>query len=367
MDITALALNTLELALTAAPWLLLGFAVAGLVQALVPQERLQRWLGGDGIAPVVRGAVIGAPLPLCSCGAIPTALALYRGGASRGASMAFLVGTPGVGVDSVALTYALLGPFMAVARLCAAVATAVAAGLAVGWGSPTPQRVEPEAAGGSCGCPDGCSGAEPAGEGGACEGDTCPAPGQGRWAAAWQAITELIDDIGPWLLLGLLVAGALLTLVPVGTLAQWGSGPLAMLVVAFVGVPLYLCATAVTPVAAGLLTAGVSPGTVLVLLIAGPITSAATLAVLRRELGTAATAVYLAAIVACALVAGLITDALAAGAPEVGEAAAAAELVPMPLKGVALGVLILVGIRPLRRWLAGIGRRLSGQAPLALR
>lgn len=360
-------MNTLELALTAAPWLLLGFAVAGLVQALVPQERLQRWLGGDGIAPVVRGAVIGAPLPLCSCGAIPTALALHRAGASRGASTAFLVGTPGVGVDSVALTYALLGPFMAAARLCAAVATAVAAGLAVGWGSPAPPRAEPEAADGSCGCTDGCSGAEPAEGGDACEGGTCSGPVQGRWAAAWQAVTELIDDIGPWLLLGLLVAGALLTLVPVGTLAQWGSGPLAMLAVAFVGVPLYLCATAVTPVAAGLLAAGVSPGTVLVLLIAGPITSAATLAVLRRELGSAATAIYLAAIVACALVAGLITDALAGGAPALGEAAAAAELVPMPLKGAALGVLLLIGIRPLRSRLAGLGRRLPGRAPSPLR
>jgi uncharacterized protein len=121
--------ETLSIALTAAPWLLLGLLAAGLVKAFIPETMLQRWLGGRGLAAVSRAAVIGAPLPLCSCGAIPTALALHRGGAGRGPTTAFLIGTPGIGVDSVAISYALLGPFMMAARVLGAVTTAIATGL----------------------------------------------------------------------------------------------------------------------------------------------------------------------------------------------------------------------------------------------
>ncbi|MDR9440717.1 MAG: permease, partial [Halomonas sp.] len=122
----------LAVALSAAPWLLLGLVMAGLIKALVSEALLQRWVGGHGLGSIARAAVIGAPLPLCSCGAIPTALAMHRGGASRGPATAFLIGTPGIGVDSMAITYALLGPFMAVARASSAVFTAIVTGLLVG-------------------------------------------------------------------------------------------------------------------------------------------------------------------------------------------------------------------------------------------
>ncbi len=122
----------LQVALSAAPWLLLGLTIAGLIKALLPEQLLQRWVGGHGVASVTRAAIIGAPLPLCSCGAIPTALALHRGGAARGPTTAFLIGTPGIGVDSLAISYALLGPFMAAARALSAVITAIATGLLVG-------------------------------------------------------------------------------------------------------------------------------------------------------------------------------------------------------------------------------------------
>src|SRR5690625_2243868 len=123
--------ETLTVALAAAPWLLLGLFADALIKAFVPDTALQRWAGGRGTAGIVRAAVIGAPLPLCSCGAIPTALALHRGGAGRGPTTAFLVGTPGIGVDSLALTSVLLVPFIALARAAGAVLTAISTGLLV--------------------------------------------------------------------------------------------------------------------------------------------------------------------------------------------------------------------------------------------
>ncbi|ABI57991.1 SO_0444 family Cu/Zn efflux transporter [Alkalilimnicola ehrlichii MLHE-1] len=351
--IDTLLQNTLAITLAAAPWLLLGLLVAGAVRALIPEDQLQTWLGGSGIAPITRAALVGAPLPLCSCGAIPTAVALHRGGASRGASTAFLIGTPGVGVDSVILTWALLGPFMAVVRPLGAVSTAIATGLAVGR-LPLPrqggQAVKDAAECGSC-CGESCAG----GAGAEAAAGT-PSFG-GRLARGLRyAVTDLLDDIGLWLLGGLLLAGMLITWIPAGALAEWGSGLPAMLALAAAGIPLYLCATAVTPVAAGLILAGVSPGTALVLLLAGPITSLATLAVLRREMGMTVVSIYLASILLCAVSAGLLVDGVVA-ALEVDVAAqstAAVEWMPDGLKWLALIVLVTLGIRPLRRRLPGL-------------
>ena len=338
--LTGTAGSALDMALTAAPWLLVGLIIAGVVQAAIPEASLRRWLGGAGVGSVARAAVVGAPLPLCSCGAIPTALTLYRGGASRGASTAFLVGTPGIGVDSVVLTWALLGPFMAVMRPLGAVATAVATGLSVGL---VPERLRAPAAADEV-CGDGC-----------CEGGG-PVSGGSRLVSGLRyAMTNLLDDIGLWLVVGLVLAGVIVTLVPPDTLAVWGSGLLAMAVLAVIGIPMYICATAATPIAAGLLLAGVSPGTVLVFLLAGPITSMATLAVLRREMGGRVVAVYLATILVCAIAAGLLTDAAAtaAGLDPAAQLDAGAELVPDALKWAALAILVAFGIRPLRRRFLG--------------
>jgi uncharacterized protein len=131
----AILQEILSLGLQAAPWLLLGLVAAGLIKACVPEALLQRWIGGDGVGAIGRAAVIGAPLPLCSCGAIPTALMLHRNGAGRGPTTAFMVATPGIGADSVVLTYALLGPVMMLARVLGALVSAMLTGLLVAAGS----------------------------------------------------------------------------------------------------------------------------------------------------------------------------------------------------------------------------------------
>lgn len=333
----------LSIALTAAPWLLLGLLIAGLIKGWMPERLLQRWMGGHGLASISRAALIGMPLPLCSCGAIPTALALHRGGAGRGPTTAFLISTPGVGVDSVLLTSVLLGPLMAVARVVGALVTAIVSGVLVGLTRSAPPA--PEAAG--CGCTSGCS-ATPAA--------ATPLPGLwGRARAGLRyAFTDLLDDISGWMFAGLLLAGVLVTLLPPSTLAGVSGGLGALLLMALLGIPLYICAAAATPVAAGLLISGISPGMALVFMLAGPITSLATLAILRREFGSRALLLYLGSVLGVTVLLGWLFDALLGltGWDPVLQASQAQELLPEWLEWLALLLLVLVAMRPLRRrWL----------------
>ena len=341
----------LSIALTAAPWLLVGFFAAGLIKAFVPEDVLQRLVGGSGLLDIARAAVIGAPLPLCSCGAIPTALALYRGGAGRGPTTAFLIGTPGIGVDSLAITYALLGPFMAVVRASGAVITAIITGLLVAAtdrsATNPPVSLEP-AASATTTCNKTCI----------CEPVPQPVT-RLTFAERFRkgmgyAFGELLDDIRLWLLVGLVLAGLLLAFVPPQALAAYGSGLGPMLLMAVIGIPLYICATAATPIAAAMLIAGVSPGTVLVFLLAGPITSLATLGILRREMGNRALGLYLIGIVSTSLLLGLLVNGVVSefGIEVPAQIGAVQELLPLWLEWSALILLILVALRPVRRMLS---------------
>jgi len=450
--------NTLDILLETAPWLLLGLAMAGLIRAWLPQDRVARWLGGRGIWPVARAAVVGAPLPLCSCGVVPTALGLYRSGADRAATTSFLIATPETGADSMALSWVLLGPFMMIARPVAAVVSGVVTGLGVslvrgrprpgqaravrgdasrcdsggadaccsqgsGTGPSRPARDRAEARGDACCAPvtgvtaetrrhdpaerswratdtraapgesacggtapaDACCGGGPAttvvAVGGAPADDRCcpgEAAGAGKaccgqdgpanaddpfWRRTWSglhyAATDILDDISVYLVLGLVIAGLTVSLVPPTALAQWGSGPLAMAAVFVLGIPMYVCATESTPIAAAMLFAGLSPGTVLVFLLAGPSTNLGTLGALRREFGTAWLGVYLAGIAVSTLGIGLLTDALVSGLhiPVAAQLGGAALLVPTWLAALCAAVLVLLGVRPVRRVLPGFRAR----------
>lgn len=343
--LTDLPGNILALYLDAAPWLLLGLVAAGLIKAWVPETVMQQWLGGHGLWAVTKAALVGAPLPLCSCGVLPAAIGLRRAGASRGSTVSFLIATPETGVDSVAVTYALMGPFMAVIRPVAAVVSAIATGLLAGL-APEPRSAagEQTESSGSCG--------------GGCCGNTCsnavsqpvPSAVQKSVTGLRYALTDILDDIAPWLGIGLVLGGALLTFVPPNALAEWGSGPLAMLVMLLVGIPMYICATASTPLAAALLIAGVSPGTVLVFLLAGPATNIATVALVRRELGGAVTLAYLMGIALTSIGLGLLMDMLIGkfGIDVQVQLAGDQEIVPAA-GAWAAGLLLFVAALPLVR------------------
>ncbi|MCW8947798.1 MAG: SO_0444 family Cu/Zn efflux transporter [Sedimenticola sp.] len=345
--------NTLALALDSAPWLLFGLLAAGVIQAWLPIKLVGRSLGGHGVLPVIRAAIIGAPLPLCSCSTLPAAISLRRAGASKASTTAFLIATPETGVDSVALSWVLLGPVMAIIRPLSAILSAITAGLLVGRiearesVEPNPTPVAAVSQGTECGC---CSNEEP----------TQEPVSQTLWGRTWgglvYAFTDLLDDLALWLLVGLLVAGLVITLVPPNLLNDWGSGFFAMLLIMLISVPMYVCATASTPLAHAMLFAGVSPGTVLVFLLAGPASNLAGLILVRKELGTKALYAYLFGVGGVSILLGLTLDwlidllglDLLAGLAHVGNQAY--EL-PLPLSMFSLLILLAFAIRPVRRYL----------------
>ena len=347
--------NLLELSLEAAPWLVLGLVIGGLIKALIPTELLHKHLSGNGFPSIVKAALFGAPLPLCSCGVIPAALGLRRAGASKPATISFLVSTPETGIDSVSISYALLGPFMAIVRPIAAITSAITAGLLVGKSEDNIQKAElasSTAAETSC-CASksvetvpepvvetSCCSSEPAkpvAETSCCaseknetikeSADSCcdsenQTTGQIQMEShpksflfkAWDGIVysfvDLFDKVLFWLCIGLVFAAAVKTFVPVSFLAEWGSGLPAMLVMLVIGIPMYVCATASTPIAAGLLLAGVSPGTAMVFLMAGPATNISTIGVIGKELGRRSLIAYLSGVGIVALITGFIVDYL---------------------------------------------------------
>jgi len=378
--------NIWAVLLDTAFWLLLGLFTAGLIKVFIPADAMQRWVGGRGFAAVSRAALFGAPLPLCSCGVLPAAIGLRRAGASKEATVSFLISTPETSVDSVAVTYALMGPLMAVYRPLAALVSAMLTGMltalvenhvtasaipaetVIAAGCSGPEKdavVQSGARNGAVDCcapaqaetVNSCCAAEPEEQASSCCGSETgpdaakPVP---KWLQTLRfAGAELLDDIALWMAVGIAVAGVMMTFVPPGWLAQWGQGLTAMLVMLLVGIPMYICAVASTPIAAGLLLAGVSPGAVLVFLLVGPATNIASFALVRRELGNRVTLVYFAGISVASVGMGLLLEALLRSTGWLVQAnigGAHAMLPSWLVLGSAL-LLILLAIKPLRRTL----------------
>jgi len=331
-----------------APYLLFGFLAAGLLHGFVSTEAVGRHLGRGRLGPVVKAALLGVPLPLCSCGVLPAALGLRRKGASKGATVSFLVSTPETGVDSIALTYALMDPLMTVARPVAAFATAVAAGAMESFLGKDEPAMEPPRL--PCGCREEPL---PAGAG----------PTRRVREGLRYAFGDLLGDLAGWLVGGFLLAGLISVLVPDTFIqAHLGSGPLPLFVMLLVGVPLYMCATASTPIAAALVLKGLSPGAALVFLLAGPATNLASVTALTGTLGVRSTARYLVAIAVGSLAAGFALDGLygALGLSARALIGAGAEVFP-PAVGVLSGlVLIAVALRPYLPRRAGAPHACSG-------
>lgn len=382
--------NLLELSLEAAPWLVLGLVIGGLIKALIPTELLHKHLSGNGLPSIVKAALFGAPLPLCSCGVIPAALGLRRAGASKPATISFLVSTPETGIDSVSISYALLGPFMAIVRPIAAITSAITAGLLVGKSeddtgakeqvsdstaetsccgsevveSTTSKAKEAEVETSCCSseavkpvATTSCCGTEEPKE--EIAESCCETENQIKMEShpksflykAWDGIVysfiDLFDKVLFWLCIGLVFAAVVKTFVPVTFLAEWGSGLPAMLVMLVVGIPMYVCATASTPIAAGLLLAGISPGTAMVFLMAGPATNISTLGVIGKELGRRPLIAYLSGVSIVALITGFIVDYLVGKfAIDVqGQIAHNHDMVPSLIAWAALLLLVAVVIK----------------------
>jgi len=283
-----------------APYLLLGFLVAGFLSVVISPEWVERHLGGNGLGQVFKASLFGVPLPLCSCGVIPVAASLRRHGAGKGATTAFLLSTPQTGVDSIAVTYALLGPFLAVVRPLAAFVTGIFGGSLVQAFNDDDEVIdEPtvEAAAASCCSADGCD---------------QKTPDRPKIVEALHyGLVILPRDIGRALVFGIVVSGLIATVVaPKALESALGGGLWPMLAAMAVGIPLYVCATASTPIALALIHAGLSPGAALVFLISGPATNSAALTTLWKILGRRAAILYLVTVAVASLATGLAVDGL---------------------------------------------------------
>ena len=293
-------------------WLLIGLLAAGFIKLFISESTMQRWVGGRGIGSILRAALFGAPLPLCSCGVLPAAIGLHRSGASKEATVSFLISTPETSIDSVAVTYALMGPVMAIVRPISALVNAVGTGLLTTLVTDDESHEVKETEVASCCSSEQSKEVEPLVA--SCCADESENKDQANpnsnklFQALSYAGAELLDDISTWLIIGIVLAGAMLTFIPPDWFAQWGNGIAAMLVMLVVGVPMYICAVASTPVAAGLLVAGVSPGAVLVFLLVGPATNIASFALLKNELGLKVTAMYLFGLSVLSLMMGLLLE-----------------------------------------------------------
>lgn len=276
-----------------APYLLFGFFVAGVMAMFVSRRMVERHLGGSGVMPIFKASLFGVPLPLCSCGVIPVAMSLSKQGASKGATVAFLLSTPQTGVDSILVTYSLLGPVFAIFRPIAALVTGFVGGVLVNvFGA------GPEAAGRKT-------------DNGGPQPDPVVPLGRRIAGGLKHGFVTLPRNIGKPLLIGLVVAGVISALVPDDFFAdRLGKGLPAMLVMMLIGIPIYVCASASVPVAAALILKGLSPGAALVFLMTGPATNAAGLATIWNTLGRRTAILYLLAVAGCSLAGGLILDAL---------------------------------------------------------
>jgi hypothetical protein len=308
--LSTVLLQTLWVLYDGGIFILLGFAIAGLIHVLFDPERVVRHLGGRTLRSAVVAALFGAPLPLCSCGVLPTAMSLRRRGASREATLSFLITTPETGVDSIAVTYAFFGPILAVIRPVVAIVTGIVAAAVSLRGRADDE--EPEPAAEAC---DACAGDPPvhahdALHAPAGEGEVAGLMAKLRLAGRY-AFVDLFDDLGFWLAFALLLSGLLSALLPTDFFAQFLPGSvLPMLLMIAIGVPLYVCASASTPLAAVFVAKGASIGTALVFLLVGPATNAATIGAISRVLGRRFLRIYLGSIIGVALAAGLLIDLL---------------------------------------------------------
>ena len=288
MDIQRFFISLLNVVCEMAPYLLLGFFIAGVLHVFVPQRFYANYLSQNNKFSVVWAALLGVPLPLCSCGVIPTAIGLRNEKASKGAIASFLIATPQTGIDSILATFSLMGLGFAIIRPTAALITGICGGLLVN------RLIKDE---------DNCSLAD--------SSQLSTLSSQLKiWRVLKYAYYDMLRDIGLRLLIGLVVAALIQVAVPDEFFLTFGSQPLLqMLLILVIAIPMYICSTGSIPVAAALMMKGLSPGAALVMLMAGPAVNLASILVVHKSMGRRFTAIYLMTIVGFSVLFGLLLNA----------------------------------------------------------
>jgi len=292
----SIAVGFLETALEMSPYLLFGFLVAGLLSVLLSQKLVERHLGGRGIGPVVKAALFGVPMPLCSCSVIPVTMSLHKHGASKAAAVSFLLSTPQTGAENIFIVYSLLGPLFAVFSPVAAFVTGIVGGILVNIFDRSSAVVDDN----HQNCADECC--------------NSVAKSNRFWRALRYGLFVLPRDIARPLVVGLVIAAFISALVPDDFFAEkLPTGLISMLVMMLLGIPVYVCATASVPIAAAMMMKGLDPGAAFVFLLTGPTTNAAGIATIWKILGRKTALIYLLTVAGCALAGGLLLNFLSTG------------------------------------------------------
>ncbi|MCE5280173.1 MAG: SO_0444 family Cu/Zn efflux transporter [Planctomycetaceae bacterium] len=315
-----------------APYLLLGFLVAGLLSIFLSPALVERHLGRGRFWPVIKATLLGLPMPLCSCGVIPVAASLRRHRAGRGPTVAFLISTPQTGVDNILVVYSLLGLVFAIFSPIVALVSGIAGGLLISF---TEKRVPQDEPPAEEVCREAC-----------CQ----PTPRGGRLIQALEyGFGTLARDIARPLLMGLVIAALISVAVPREWVQASLGGSLGLIVAMAVSLPVYVCATASVPIAAAMIASGASPGAAMVFLMTGPATNAATIMTVWKLMGPRAAGLYLFSTAGTALAAGATLNWLYAqpgvpdfvniqhGAPGVFQTIAAAALLAVLLRALVRG------------------------------
>ena len=278
--------ETFKLFIEISPYLILGFLFAGLLHILIGEKTIRKHFSKGGFIPTVKAAIFGIPLPVCSCGVIPLAESLQKDGASKSATMAFLVSTPSSGIDSILATYALLGPIFAIFRPIASLISGILIGVVTHINDKKEKfisKIKKEF--------------------------TNNTNKKSLKEAFTYGFKVIPSEIANWLIIGVLIGGAITALVPADFGIKYLHSPfLNYLVILLISIPIYICATGSIPIAASLIAKGVLPGAALALLIAGPATNTVTIAFVYKRMGKRITILYILSIIIVSVVAGLLFD-----------------------------------------------------------
>ncbi len=304
-------------------YIVIGLIFTGLLHAFIKKDTILKHIGKDSTTSVVKASVIGVPLPLCSCGVVPTAMYLGKSGASKGSVVSFLTSTPQTGVDSIIATYGLLGPIFAVYRAVAAFISGIISGIITNLFCKK-DKINYTQAKTSCACSDNhdahdeegdsCCSSERQHEPSCCSSNHTQTENKkiSFWGKMKLAFTygfgEFLDEIAVHFIVGLLIAALISTLLPASIFSNFTNPLITMILMVIIGIPMYICSTASIPIAVSLMIKGISPGAAFVFLFAGPVTNIASLLVLGKTLGKKVTAIYLTVAALCAIGFGLLFD-----------------------------------------------------------
>jgi uncharacterized membrane protein YraQ (UPF0718 family) len=288
-----------EVYLSIAPYLFIGLTFAGILHIFVGTEFITKYLGKKGFWSSVKAAMLGVPMPLCSCGVIPTAFQLKKSGASSGATVSFLISTPQTGIDNIVPTYAMLGPIFAIFKPLYALVSGIIGGVVTDLFTKDDKEMFAEAPKSSCTA--GC----------------CSSKGakvevkqkKNRFSEFYHyAYMEFLDDLAPQLVVGIILAG-LISIIP-NSLFSYVEGNyfLQILLVLIIGTPLYVCDTSSLPIALALFSKGMLPGAIFVFLVVGPATNVATITLIAKSMGKKIITLYLSVIAVTGVIGGLIVN-----------------------------------------------------------